>query len=66
MPIVRYDGNYDLDDEKYSIQRTGTWPMPKHLLDRCTITETISNTNEEIDGISEYTKLGNVINVEMI
>tara|TARA_R100000995_G_scaffold77314_1_gene47310 strand:+ start:308 stop:913 length:606 start_codon:yes stop_codon:yes gene_type:complete len=63
MPIVTYDGYYNLDDEKYIIQRTGTWPMPKHLLDRCTITETISNTNEEIDDIS---KLGSVINVEMI
>jgi hypothetical protein len=65
MPTIQHQVRTDFDGNEYRINSTGTWPMPKHLLDRCIITET-SNTNEEVDGISEYTKLGNVINVEMI
>ena len=52
MPSIKYcTGFYHLKIQ-HTINYTGAWPMPKHLLDRCTITETnnslIKNDNIKI------------------
>jgi|21_taG_2_1085346.scaffolds.fasta_scaffold01155_9 hypothetical protein len=47
MPVVSTSNTrIKWDNSIYTIDYTGTWPMPKHLLDRCTITETKNTITE--------------------
>ena len=52
MPSINYHTRIKWNGFTHTINYTGAWPMPKHLLDRCTITETnnslIKNDNIKI------------------
>ena len=52
MPSIKYNTQIIWNEITHNINYTGAWPMPKHLLDRCTITETnnslIKNDNIKI------------------
>jgi len=57
MPVVAYNGDiyYKWEDDgetlqkTYRISYTGAWPLPKHVMDRCLVTEvedTVTTMNE--------------------
>ena len=57
MPVVAYNGDiyYKSEDDgetlekTYRISYTGAWPLPKHIMDRCIVTEvedTVTTMNE--------------------
>lgn len=60
MPSISSNTRMKWNGDIYSIDSTGAWPMPKHLSDRCTITETENTITESKENVL------NIVNVEMI
>lgn len=60
MPSISNNSSIKWNGDTYTISGTGTWPMPKHLSDRCTITETENTITESKENVLS------IVNVEMI
>ena len=68
MPVVAYNGDiyYKWEDDgetlqkTYRISYTGAWPLPKHVMDRCLVTEvedTVTTMNEERSMMTDKVEL---------
>ena len=68
MPVVAYNGDiyYKWEDDgetlqkTYRISYTGAWPLPKHVMDRCLVTEvkdTVTTMNERQSMMTDKVEL---------